>query len=42
VGMAHNGAPSLHAIFEESTGEDDLTSSEGEVPAFPSLEVAMW
>jgi hypothetical protein len=29
VGVAHSGLPSLHAILEESTGEDDSTLNEG-------------
>jgi hypothetical protein len=35
VGMAHGGSPSLHAVLEESTSEDDLTSSEGGSSSFP-------
>jgi hypothetical protein len=35
VGMAHNESPSLHAILEESVGEDDSTSSEGGSFGFP-------
>jgi hypothetical protein len=35
VGMAHSGSPSLHAILEESTGEDDLASSEAGSSSFP-------
>jgi hypothetical protein len=33
--MAHSGSPSLHAILEESTGEDDSSSSEGRSSSFP-------
>jgi hypothetical protein len=29
VGMVLSGSPSLHAILEESTSEDDLASSDG-------------
>jgi hypothetical protein len=35
MGMAHNESPSLHAILEESTNEDDSTSSDGESSGFP-------
>jgi hypothetical protein len=35
MGMAHSGLPSPHDILEESVGEDDLTSSEGESSGFP-------
>jgi hypothetical protein len=42
MGAGRSGLPSLHAILEESTGEDDLTSSEGEALVFPSLKVATW
>jgi hypothetical protein len=35
VGMAQIRSPSLHAILEESVGEDDSTSSEGGSSSFP-------
>jgi hypothetical protein len=35
VGMVHSRSPSLHTIFEESVGEDDLALSEGGSSGFP-------
>jgi hypothetical protein len=33
--MVHSGLPSLHAILEESTSEDDSVSSDGGSSSFP-------
>jgi hypothetical protein len=35
VGMAHSRSQSLHAILEESVGDDDSASSEVESSDFP-------
>jgi hypothetical protein len=35
MGMVHSRSPSLDTIFEDSTSEDDLASSDGGSPNFP-------